>query len=151
MQWSVTALKPPIGDLNDTDHYVTLQLFCWETFCPCIHVDATWHAPPTQTPLWTKYHHIDLVYSGSAVHSQLLHDEPSSNHTFNQHFTSHIVKGALEGKGIREATWEDKLGKYVLICCALSISWSNYLSFLSINFFWDNPYDLENCTCCPTA
>ena len=30
-------------------------MFWWETLGAGIHVNATWHAPPIQTLLWTKY------------------------------------------------------------------------------------------------
>lgn len=37
------------SEVKSIDHLVTM--FCWETFCPDIHVIAIWHAPPAQKPL----------------------------------------------------------------------------------------------------
>lgn len=41
------TLKPQTGEVSNTEQLITK--FCWETFGPDVHVDATWHAPSTST------------------------------------------------------------------------------------------------------
>ena len=52
---SATTLKPLTAEVNNSDHLFTLKCFSLEILGTGINVDATWHAPPTETLLRTKY------------------------------------------------------------------------------------------------
>ena len=67
---SATKLKPP--QLSSCYN----AMFCEETLGPGIHMDATWHTPPIQTPLWTKNTPAWWWHSLMAVDSAGQHGSP---------------------------------------------------------------------------
>ena len=94
IHWLDITLKPLTVEVNSNDHLMTIK----EKLGTGTHVDITWHAPPTQTPLQTKY---------SALMAPAL---PDGNGCSTMPPASHIGKTVMEwpevhDKELKVSSW----------------------------------------------